>query len=80
MAFITAHSFNEVAAAVIEAVGHGKVEYIDMPEVLKGKYQSYTQADTSKLLSSGYNGGFTELKEAVKEYCEALAKNEGYYI
>lgn len=75
-----AHSFNEVAAAVIEAVGHGKVEYIDMPEVLKGKYQSYTQADTGKLLSSGYNGGFTELKDAVKEYCEALARNEGYYI
>ena len=74
-----AHSFNDVAVAVIEAVGHGKVEYIDMPEVLKGKYQSYTQADMSKLLNSGYNGGFTELKDAVKEYCEVLSENEGYY-
>ena len=74
-----AHSFNEVAAAVIEAVGHGKVEYIDMPEVLRDKYQSYTQADTTKLNKSGYNGGFTELKKAVKEYCEILSISGGYY-
>ena len=32
-----------------------------VPEVLKGKYQSYTQADAAKLLAAGYDGGFTAI-------------------
>ena len=48
------------------------------PEVLKGKYQSFTQADTTKLLAAGYDKGFTKMEDAVKEYCELLDNNEGY--
>lgn len=64
--------------AVISYAGKGSIRYIDFPEVLKGKYQSYTQADTTKLLATGYDKGFTPLKQAVHEYCELLATNEGY--
>ena len=63
-----AGSFNEVAAATLNAinsenktvadwVGEGLIKYIDFPEALVGKYQSYTQADLSKLQSEG---GFTQ--------------------
>ena len=72
-----ATTFNAVAQAVIDALGTGEIEYIDFPETLQGKYQSFTKADTRKLLNAGYNGGFTNINDAVKEYCQFL--NEGGY-
>ena len=59
--------------------GSGTLEYIPFPDVLRGKYQSYTQADTTKLLEAGYDGGFTDIDEAVAEYCALLDKTGGYY-
>ena len=73
-----ATTFNAVAQAVISALGTGKIEYIDFPEELEGKYQSFTQSDTRKLLRAGYDGGFTNINDAVKEYCEFL-EDGGYY-
>ena len=77
-----AHPFNAVAKAVLRHFGASleKLEYVPFPEVLKGKYQSYTQADDAKLLAAGYDGGFTDLDEAVEEYCALLDKTGGYYV
>ena len=75
-----AHSYNEAARAVIDAVGHGAIEYIDFPEVLRGRYQNYTQADVTKLIGAGYDGGFTALDDAVKNYCAMLDRNGGYFF
>lgn len=72
------HTFNQFMQAVIDYAGKGTIKYIPFPEVLRGKYQSYTQADESKLLAAGYDKGFTELEKAVTEYCELLDNNEGY--
>ena len=74
-----AHTFNEAAQAIINALGTGRIEYRDFPEGLQGKYQSFTEADTSQLIKNGYNGGFTNFSAAVKEYCDLLEKNGGYY-
>ena len=73
-----AHTYNEAAQAVIGAMGKGKIEYRPFPEVLKGKYQSFTEADPTALLAAGYNGGFFAMKDAVKEYCDFLASG-GYF-
>ena len=73
-----AHSYNEVAEAVIEAMGQGHIEYREFPEVLKGKYQCFTEADKTKLLEAGYDQGFYDMKDAVKEYCDFL-DNGGYF-
>lgn len=73
-----ATTFNALAQAVISALGTGKIEYIEFPETLKGKYQNFTQADTRKLLRAGYDGGFTNYNDAVKEYCQFL-EDGGYY-
>jgi ADP-L-glycero-D-manno-heptose 6-epimerase len=73
-----ATTFNAVAQAVISALGTGEIEYIDFPKELEGKYQSFTKADTSKLLRAGYDGGFTNINDAVKEYCQFLDEG-GYY-
>ncbi len=67
-----ARPFNAVVNAIIEHKRQGRIEYIPFPDDLKGKYQSYTQADTAKLLAAGYQGGFTPLETAVKEYCRSL--------
>lgn len=73
-----ATTFNALAQAVISALGKGEIEYIEFPETLQGKYQSFTQADTRKLLNAGYNGGFTNINDAVKDYCNFLDEG-GYY-
>lgn len=73
-----AHQFNEVASAVIRCMGEGRIEYIDFPEVLRGKYQNYTQADLTNLLAAGYDQGFTPLEDAVAEYCSILDTG-GYF-
>ena len=52
------------------------IEYIEMPEHLKEKYQYYTKAEMEKLISRGYSKNFTPLKAAVGEYVEEyLARN-----
>ena len=73
-----AHTYNEAAQAVIDALGQGHIEYREFPEVLKGKYQCFTEADTTKLLAAGYDGGFHDMTAAVAEYCRFLDAG-GYF-
>ena len=47
-----------------------KIEFIEMPEVLRGKYQYFTKADISKLRASGYTKPVTPLREAVRDYVQ----------
>ncbi|MCD6046422.1 MAG: ADP-L-glycero-D-mannoheptose-6-epimerase [Gammaproteobacteria bacterium] len=65
-------AFNEIANAVIAHHGTGRIEYIPFPEHLKGRYQSFTQADISQLRSVGYDKPFKTVAEGVKAYCEWL--------
>ena len=79
-----AQSFNDVATAVLntlegskkttaEWVGEGKIEYIEFPQALVGKYQSYTQADLSNLTMLGdYNSGFATVEQGVEKYVAQL--------
>lgn len=73
-----AQSYNEVANAIIKAMGKGEIEYVDFPEVLKGKYQNFTEADLTNLLAAGYDEGFTDMEQAVKEYVDFLDQG-GYF-
>ena len=75
----TGHTFNEFVKGIIDYCGTGSIEYVPFPEILKGKYQSFTTADTTKLTDTGYDKGFTPLVDAVKEYCELLDKHDGYF-
>lgn len=74
-----AHTFNEVAQAVIKALGKGKIQYVDFPPELEGKYQSFTQADTRNLIRAGYNGGFTDFEKSIADYCKFL-DDGGYFF
>jgi ADP-L-glycero-D-manno-heptose 6-epimerase len=64
-----AHTWLELVHPIFEAMGReARIEFIDMPEALRSQYQYFTQADVTKLKSTGYEGGVTPLPEAVKEY------------
>ena len=43
---------------------------IEMPEVLRGKYQYFTQAEVGKLRATGYSRAMTPLTDAVKDYVQ----------
>lgn len=78
-----AQSFNDVAVATVNACraaagqaplslaelrAAGVIEYIAFPEALKGKYQSYTEADVSLLRQAGYEAPFATVEEGVARY------------
>ena len=69
-----ARSWNDLASALFCAVGRtANIEYIPMPEVLRSRYQYFTQADMTKLRKVGYTKSFTSLEDAVKDYCGYLS-------
>ncbi len=63
-------SFNDVAKAVVAWHGKGEIEYIPFPEHLKGRYQSFTQADISALRAVGYEAPFNTVEQGVKLYLD----------
>ena len=82
-----AQSFNELAAANVNScralkgkaaepldvlLKQGFIEYIPFQEALKGKYQSFTQADLTKLREAGYEAPFARVEEGVAHYVRWL--------
>jgi ADP-L-glycero-D-manno-heptose 6-epimerase len=67
-----AQSFNDVANAVIAHQQRGQIEYIPFPDHLKGRYQSYTQADMTALRQVGYHAPFLSVEQGVKKYMESI--------
>ena len=78
-----AQTFNDVAAATINAIRRGRgermlsleeikrsgaIEYIAFPAALVGKYQSHTEADISALRAAGYDAPFLSVEEGVGRY------------
>ncbi|WP_459617996.1 ADP-glyceromanno-heptose 6-epimerase [Bordetella sp. 2513F-2] len=78
-----AQPFNDVAAAVVntlraergepalpldELVRAGLIRYIPFPDDLKGRYQSYTQADVSQLRAAGFTADMRDVQTGVSEY------------
>jgi ADP-L-glycero-D-manno-heptose 6-epimerase len=61
------------ALTLQEMIAQGIVEYVDFPEALKGKYQSFTQADISALRAAGYTDEFNTVAEGVTKYVKKLA-------
>jgi len=68
-----AQSFNDVANAVIDWHGHGRIRYIPFPAHLEGAYQSFTQADLGKLREAGCDVEFRPVEVGVKHYLDQLS-------
>lgn len=66
-----ANTWLTLTRAIFAALGRQpQIEFIDMPEVLRGKYQYFTQADVTKLRASGYARPMTPLQETVRDYVQ----------
>jgi ADP-L-glycero-D-manno-heptose 6-epimerase len=64
-----ASTWNELAASIFTALGRGEnIEYTDMPEAVRDKYQYFTCADISRLRRAGYTAGTIPLATAVNDY------------
>jgi ADP-L-glycero-D-manno-heptose 6-epimerase len=83
-----AQSFNDVAVATVnawrthrgEAPGtleslraDGAIAYVPFPEALRGKYQSYTEADLGQLRAAGYKAPMLSVEEGVARYVDWMA-------
>jgi ADP-L-glycero-D-manno-heptose 6-epimerase len=69
--------FRDLAVATFEAVNRAPdITYIDMPEVLRGKYQYFTQADMDRLRAAGYNAPMTALEDGVADYVAGYMNTE----
>ncbi|MGH8293670.1 MAG: NAD-dependent epimerase/dehydratase family protein, partial [Gammaproteobacteria bacterium] len=67
-------TFNDVANTVIKFHDKGKIEYIAFPENLRGRYQSFTEADMSALRAAGCEHQFMTVERGVAKYMEWLNK------
>jgi ADP-L-glycero-D-manno-heptose 6-epimerase len=66
-----ANTWLTLTRAIFAALGREpQIDFIEMPEVLRGKYQYYTKADISKLRDTGYAQPMTPLANAVRDYVQ----------
>lgn len=68
----TSASFNDLAAAVIDYHGEGQVCYVPFPDGLESSYQSFTEADITRLRDAGYDKPFSDIAAGVRKYLDAL--------
>ncbi|XDD52766.1 ADP-glyceromanno-heptose 6-epimerase [Leptospira sp. WS4.C2] len=72
-----AETWNELANALFVAMNKAvNIEYVEMPESLKGKYQYYTCAEMEKINQTGYPFGYTNLRDSVAEYVRFLLEEK----
>jgi ADP-L-glycero-D-manno-heptose 6-epimerase len=68
-----ARSFRDLILAAYAALGAApNIEYVDMPESIRGIYQYFTESDVDRLQRAGYTGGFTALEPAVGNYVKGF--------
>lgn len=66
-----ARSYRDLAHAVCMANNvPERIEFIDMPQALKGQYQSFTQAPMARLRALGFDHNFMSLEDGVKAYIQ----------
>ena len=65
----TARTWLDLAGAVFSALGRPpRIEFIEMPEALRGRYQYATEASIDRLYASGYERSITSLEDGIADY------------
>jgi len=64
-----ANTWLSLVTAIFNSLGQApKIDFIDMPDELRDKYQYFTCADVDKLRSVGFQQTMTPLEDAVRDY------------
>jgi ADP-L-glycero-D-manno-heptose 6-epimerase len=75
-----ARSFLDLVRAMFAAMGEPeRIQFIDMPADLRGKYQYYTEAPIERLRAAGWNAQTTPLEEGVRRYVQDFLMQEDPY-
>lgn len=75
-----ARTFYDLAASTFKALNlEPNIEYVDMPEDIRDKYQYFTEANMEKLKSIGYTDKFYSLEEGVFDYVTQYLATNTYY-
>jgi ADP-L-glycero-D-manno-heptose 6-epimerase len=75
-----ARSFEDLVKATFAGLDlPNRIEYIDMPEDIRDKYQYFTEAKMSKLREAGYKNAFYTLEEGVIDYVRNYLAKKTYY-
>lgn len=76
-----ARTFEDLARAMFAAMSkEPRIQYIDMPEEIKDRYQYFTQAQMRRLREAGYNAPFTSLEEGIKDYVQNFLMQSDPYL
>ncbi len=76
-----ARSFADLARATFAAAEQTEnIDYIEMPESLRPRYQYFTQADMTKLRDAGYDAEFTSLEDGVRDYVQHYLSQDNPYV
>ena len=76
-----ARSFNELAQAVFAALDMPcRINYVDMPASLQGRYQHFTEADMSWLEQVDYPLDFTSLEDGIADYVRNYLEMDDAYL
>lgn len=74
-----ARTFLDLTKATFKALDKDEnISFIDTPEDIRDKYQYFTEANMDKLLAIGYDKGFTDLEDGVKDYVGYLKDRKIY--
>ncbi|OYX93793.1 MAG: ADP-L-glycero-D-mannoheptose-6-epimerase, partial [Caulobacter sp. 35-67-4] len=75
-----ARTFRALAEATFHAIGRQPdIAYVDMPEVLRGKYQYFTEAKMERLRAAGFTAPMTSLEDGVGDYVAGYLNTDDPY-
>lgn len=75
-----ARTFYDLAASTFKALHlEPNIEYVDMPQDIRDKYQYFTEANMNKLKSIGYADSFYSLEDGVFDYVTQYLATNSYY-
>ncbi len=76
-----ANTFNDFVKPIFKALGAKEnIEYFEMPEVLRGRYQDFTEANMDKLRNAGFKEEFYRLDDAVIDYVKNYLNTDFPYL
>jgi ADP-L-glycero-D-manno-heptose-6-epimerase len=73
-----ARTWLDLARALFAAMGREpRIDFVDMPEILRDKYQYHTEAEMRKIRAAGFNAQFWPLEDAVADYVKTALGTGG---
>lgn len=74
-----AQTWIELVTALFNALNKPvKIDFVDMPEDIRGKYQYFTEANLAKLKQAGYDKSILNVEDGVNDYVKNYLLKESY--